>query len=481
MASPPVWSGYGGNAQHYALSKFFSQNIRRIAWSTPIDLNPQYSGNDLLIHYGSPAITNTNVVVYTIKTGTDSGFMFAGRRIWDSKLIWSSMSDYVLPAHGWTPSVSGVITPQGAFAMPMAGGGIALRAQPDMPSSSVSKTYFYGNAAHAADPADYDVAVKICTPITADSQGTIYFGFRVEGATPKGLHGGVARIDRFGNSTFVAASSLSGPLPVNHPVMNCAPALNPTGSVVYIALNDDNDHGYLAALNAKTLALVRSVPLIDPKSKTYALAIDDGTASPMVGSDGDVYFGVLEQPWYSNHDRGWLLHFDANLIPKGAPGAFGWDDTPSLVPSSAVPSYVGPSRYLLLTKYNNYAGIGGDGVNKVAILDPKNSMIDPISGSTVMSEVMTVSGVTPDQQFRSNFPNAVREWCINTAAIDPWNKCAYINSEDGVLYRWNLKTNTLDRSIRLTSGVGEAYTPTAIARDGTVFAINNATLFAVTN
>ena len=38
----------------------------------------------------------------------------------------------------------------------------------------------------------------------------------------------------------------------------------------------------------------------------------------------------------SNHVRGWLLHFDAGLQPRGAPGAFGWDDTASIVPASIV-------------------------------------------------------------------------------------------------------------------------------------------------
>ena len=76
---------------------------------------------------------------------------------------------------------------------------------------------------------------------------------------------------------------------------------------------------------------------------------------------------------HSNHDRGWLLHFNSSLTQtQDCPGAFGWDDTASVVPASMVPSYNGNSSYLLMTKYNNYAdpGLGGDGVNKIAILDP---------------------------------------------------------------------------------------------------------------
>ena len=40
-------------------------------------------------------------------------------------------------------------------------------------------------------------------------------------------------------------------------------------------------------------------------------------------------------------------------------------------------------------------------------------------------------------------------------------------------------TNTFTQRVQLTNGVGEAYTPTVIGADGTVYAINDATLFAV--
>ena len=74
----------------------------------------------------------------------------------------------------------------------------------------------------------------------------------------------------------------------------------------------------------------------------------------------------------------------------------------------------------------------------------------------------------------------VREWCINTAAVDPATGSVLVNSEDGILYRWNLATNTFTESIALqATGTAEAYTPTLIGPDGTVYAINKATLFAL--
>ncbi len=73
----------------------------------------------------------------------------------------------------------------------------------------------------------------------------------------------------------------------------------------------------------------------------------------------------------------------------------------------------------------------------------------------------------------------MREWCINTAVVDPFTRSVLVNSEDGRLYRWDVTTNTLAQAVTLSPGVGEAYTPTLIGPDGTVYAINAAVLSAV--
>jgi hypothetical protein len=188
---------------------------------------------------------------------------------------------------------------------------------------------------------------------------------------------------------------------------------------------------------------------------------------------------VLENPFPNHNDRGWLLHFNSDLTQTKIPGSFGWDDTASIVPASLVQSYKGKSSYLLMTKYNNYAGIGtGDGKNRIAILDPNATEKDPILPSTlVMNEVMTMLGSTTDPG--TGIPEAVKEWCINTAAVDPFTTSILANSEDGKLYRWNLTTNTLTQRFTLSTGIGEAYTPTVIGSDGTVYAINDAILDAI--
>lgn len=477
------WTGYARDPQHTALSVYASQPLESIAWQTPVDLAPQLSGDDLLIHYGSPLVTAENTVIVPVKTGANDGFRVEGISSATGEIKWTQSTDYTLPPHSWVPSYSPTLTPSGRLYFAGAGGTIYYIDSPDASgANTTSQLAFYGLANYSTDPATFNSAVFIDTPITSDSSGNIYFGFVVTGANPQNLKSGIARIDAAGNGTWIAAGDAAADPGITQVVMNAAPALSNDGTVLYVAVSNGNfGNGYLLALDSATLGRIGSgtqVRLKDPNGNVAFLA-DDGSASPTVGPDGDVYFGVLENPFPYNHARGWLLHFSADLSQSYAPGAFGWDDTAGIVPATMVPSYTGSSNYLLMTKYNNYAGAGGDGVNKLAIVDPHATMIDPISGETVMNEVLTIAGVTPDEDFDNIYPNAVREWCINTAVVDPQTGSVLANSEDGKLYRWDLTANTFTQSIRLTPGIGEAYTPTLIGVDGTVYAINNATLFAV--
>ncbi len=476
------WLGYGGDAQHTAIAKVAAQSLDRIRWQTPVDLAPQYSGNDLLIHYGSPLVTRANTVVIPVKVGATDGFEVEGRRGSDGTLLWTQTSDYVLPPHNWVPSF-GPVLGRSKLWVPGRGGTLSARTRVDRPARArVRQRVFYGAEAYAAAPAPYDAGVFINTPLVADRHGTIFFGFQVTDATPLALESGIARVTNGGRGRWVAAATAAGDTSITKVAHSSASALSVDQRILYVAVSDGTGSGaatgYLLALDARTLATLAAVRLKDPATGLDADVHDDATASPTVGPDGDVYFGVLESPFFSHHGRGWLLHFDRSLNPKGAIGAFGWDDTPSIVPAVMVPGYAGASSYLLMTKYNDYAVAGGTGVNRIAVLDPNASMTDPISGIAVMREILTVAGPTPDPEF-PGLPGAVREWCINTAAVDPITHAVLVNNEDGMLYRWDTTTGTLAQSITLTAGLGEAYTPTIVGPDGAVYAINDATLFAV--
>jgi hypothetical protein len=949
LSSSPIWSGFAGNAQHTGLAAVQSQPLDNIRWQTPIDLQPQFSGNDLLIHYGEPMVTAANTVLIPVKTNAIGGFRIEARSGADGTIKWIQNTDYILPNSSWTPSFDAVLTPTNRLYFAGAGGTVYFTDNPDSNNPTFTQVAFYGLSNYQANPGSFNATVFVDTPMTSDSHGNIFFGFRVQGIGPTvggvPIHSGIARIAASGSGIWTSATTaandpnigivphnaapalsndettlyvpvrsattsgygfllgwdpttlalkqngsggpmkvlLQDPRPVTQPILgatfaglasgssscngceppdtmvaagpsnvvemvnasmliasktgttisttslanlfplpsslppgtqrlfqsnpfvifddnisngvgnpsgrfivgaldifsnqvtdfldfavsndwdathgftthpfsnvsedffladyprvgynadavfisfnlfnatgafdhpeilaiqtstitsgaastytsfhhdlsnnlftvvpammhgaspggpeyfvsapssalsggasdihiltesnvlsntptdldndivvnpynNAIPVMQPNGSVFpasgkidarvlsaawrnnilvadqTIGFNSTTDHvrwyqlstastlsltqqGDVSAANGGstfypsidiaannnlgltymqssstefvsmyvtgrtptdptgtmevgvrafagtanyngTLAGAYSGTSVDPATGTSfwsanefvtsnsvaswstgianfslsplpifsnATIPDISTSSPMVGPDGDVYYGVFGSTY--DGSRGWMLHFNRDLTIEKTPGAFGWDDTASIVPASLVPSYQGTSTYLLMTKYNNYAGPASfelaDGVNKIAILDPNATETDPhpsSNGVSVMREIMTIAGPTPDANFRSSgFPNAVREWCINSAVVDPFtvgpngafHASVLANSEDGKLYRWDLLTDSFTQVVTLTPGIGEAYTPTFMGPDGTVYAINDATLFAV--
>jgi hypothetical protein len=483
--SGPAWLGFAGNAQHSALSAGPSQDLGQIAWRKRIDFNPPYQGDGSLpVHYGSPVITDQNTVVVPIKVGVAGIFRIEARSGGNGALIWSYDSDYLLPPFGWIPAYDLTLAAAAADGSAPArlyaagaGGKLLMRDAPDQSDGMFQTAVFYGAAAYAAATAKLDGTVRINTPITLDSQRNAFFGFQVTGANPFGLMSGIARVSASGAGSWITAREAAGDPAIEKVATSSAPALSADERTLYVAVNTGvpGQPAYLLALDSQTLAARAHASLVDPASGAPAIVSDDSTASPTIAPDGDVYLGVVES---AGHDgRGWMLHFDSTLATQKLPGSFGWDDTPSIVPAAMVASYGGSSPYLLMTKYNNYDGFGpsGDGANRIAILDPNAGQADSYSSVMVMQEVMTMLGPTPDPAV----PGGVKEWCINSAAVDPATRSVLVNSEDGILYRWDLSSNQLSQQLRLTNGLGEAYTPTAVGADGAVYAISNATLFVV--
>jgi hypothetical protein len=463
-----------------------------IHWCTPIDTVLEDTAGPLYIHYGTPIVTAANTVLVPQRITSGNTYRinaFSGGSGGNfgcsapNTPLYTLTTDYTPPPHDWIPSYGAALAAGTKYYYPGGGGTVYYRTSPDSAAGATGQLAFYGLANYAANAAAFTADVQISTPITADRAGNIYFGFYVAPGSNPGnlatpLQSGVARISIDGTGTWVSAVALAGgdaSVTITQVQMNCAPALSLAENVLYIGLSSGNTPGYLAAADAATLAPIVHVHLIDPNTHQNAIVMDDSSAAPTVGPDGDVYYGVLETVCCSNHDRGWLLHFNSTLATSKLPGAFGWDTTATIVTSSLIPSYHGSSAYLLLTKYNNYQGTGGTGQNYVAITDPNTSMSDPVTGVNVMNVVIEQIGPT------ANAPpaGAVREWCINSAAVDPATNSAIVNSEDGTNYRWNFVSNTLSQRVSLSPGVGEAYTPTVIGQDGTVYAINDGVLYAI--
>lgn len=483
----PQWAGLGRTATHRSQAPVPFQNMNTVLWSMPVDLNPQYSGGALLIHYGSPLITHNNYLVMGVKTGATDGWRVEVRNGIDGTPLYQMATDYSVPASDWTAVFGPGLSPDGRLYVPAAGGTILKKDDPESPFGPTTRISFYGLNQYNADKANFDNNVKICTPLTVDPNGNIWFGFRTYGGTADktkigapGLLSGVARIGANGFSMWRSVQSITGDANAAQVQFNCAPAVSADGTMVYVGIRRSVGGGFLVGLDSNTMALRAIRRLYDPTTGAEAIVTNQSSGAPMVGSDGDVYYGVLGNPHIQHNLRGWLLHFDRSLRTQKVSGSFGWDITPSIIPSSLIPAYRGNSPYLIVTKYNNYAGAGtGDGSNKVALLDPNSTEIDFISGTPVMRQVVSALGTTPDPGHTDQFPNAVTEWCINSAVVDYTTRTVAVNNEDGHVYKWDLLSGALINDVALAGPLGEAYTCTISGPTGIVYAINNGTLFAV--
>jgi hypothetical protein len=477
----PAWRGHANDPQHTAKAPAAGQPLTKVLWTLSIDHDPPLAphqppgGGSLLIHYASPMITAANTVLVPVKTTSKGNFEIDAVSGTNGKSIWTMKTNYVLPSNeDWIPALPAHLTAQNRLYVAGIGGTVLFRDSPDSKTGQTGQYVFYGMSTYEQNKKIYNADVVIDTPITADAKGDIFFGFVVLANNPAGLMSGIARIDANGNGSYVAAQVAAGDPEITEVAMNCAPAISADGSTVYIAVSN-GQYGYLLALDATTLKTKTNgkVALIDPETETSAVISDNSSAAPTIGPDGSVYYGVLDSNGEHNC-RGWLLAFSGDLSKENTPGSFGWDDTVSIVPTTAAGQKAEKNSYYVMSKYNDYNTCGGSGNNEIAILNPNATQKDEYSNVTVMKEVETK--LDPHSS-----PNGgVYEWCVNTAVVDVKNSAIVVNDEAGYAYRWDLTNNTL-QSLQLNAPIFEAYTSTLIGPDGTDYAINNATLYAMGN
>src|SRR5260370_540002 len=88
--------------------------------------------------------------------------------------------------------------PPSPLVIPAAGGRWLVRNLPDSPGGTTSRLAFYDIANYNANPAAFNSAIQICTPISSDRLGNLFFGFVSTGAAlpgyPSGIPSGLARI-----------------------------------------------------------------------------------------------------------------------------------------------------------------------------------------------------------------------------------------------------------------------------------------------
>lgn len=249
---------FGGNPQHTSLFSTPAQSLNRIKWTVDIDLN----NSGQFAHYGSPLITAANTVIMPVKTAAN-GFQVVALDGLSGSTKYTLVTDYVLPSAGWIPVYQAVITagPNGPrLYYPGVGGTLwhIDNADSDTPGAPVREVFYTSLAAYQAAPAGYNNTIYINTPITAAADGSIYFGFRTQGTAPAPLNAtqsGFARIDSFGNGSYVLAGVAANDGSIGRDSHNSAPALSADETTLYVVVKPPaSDYGgYLLGLNAANL------------------------------------------------------------------------------------------------------------------------------------------------------------------------------------------------------------------------------------
>jgi hypothetical protein len=403
QSSSAEWAMVGHDAQHTSISPVPGQCMGATRMSFSLD----ESNSTILQHYASPLVTSQSTVIVGVRT--DSTGLHSVRAVSaDGTFLWSISSGYQLPPieSAWAMFYQPVLVgPPGAsqrIYFAASAGAVGWRDNLDQ-VAPISSGWISTEAPFR------NTSTFVNSALVTDGKG-VFFTTR---NTISGAQSHLVRVDiATGFVLSVEAQALAGTFS-SFPNM-VAPAFSLTKDLMYLTVTDDFRHVVLVALNPDTLAVMYSRAPNDPRTlSSLCLATDDSSASPVVGPDGDVYYGMIgaQLPGDSLPRLvGWLLHYTRRLeASAGFYGGFGWDDTPTIVAPSAVKNYNGTSSYLLFMKQNSYTDIGGNGAHRLVILDPFDFEADSV-GTAVPVMKVVLSILSPTLAPTNSFPNARTEW-----------------------------------------------------------------------
>src|SRR5262249_54474689 len=161
---------------------------------------------------GVPLITPSNTVIAPVRAA--AGFQISAYEGATGRLKYTLTNDYLLPTlptNSWIPVYQPVIAnPPSGPRLYYAGAGGTIyyitNLDSDTPGPPVHECFYTNLAGYNLNATSYNNTIFINTPMTADSNGTIFFGFRVQQTAPAPLNttqSGFARIDPEGSSIYV--------------------------------------------------------------------------------------------------------------------------------------------------------------------------------------------------------------------------------------------------------------------------------------
>ncbi len=188
-------------AAHTANYPVAAQRLSSTHWSTWNDLIT--TGGSA--HYGQPLVTASNTVIVPIRVNNNT-FRIGAFDGPTGRLKYTMTNDFVQISYsGWTATYQPVLaSPGGTLTLcyPGPGGTVYYVQNPDSdtPAAPVQVCFYTNMTGYASNAAAYKAAIYIDTPLTPDTNGNIFFGFRVSGTAPAPISStssGFARLDKF--------------------------------------------------------------------------------------------------------------------------------------------------------------------------------------------------------------------------------------------------------------------------------------------
>ena len=557
------WLQWGQNPQHSGLIGTVGQDPNRklanIAYDPFVAQEQAENGGDLLAHYQAPLTDGEDVFMefiggtynscnppgsYTpFPCGNDNWF----NQVWSEKRLhwqggqlvekWSFASDWKPEPDaggelgGWQPVFHAALTDDAVW-VPGAGGTVFKL---NRGAGHVMARY---NPFGAIDPNTF-----VSSPITADSQGNIYYNVLKLNITnspntndpwsfgPNFDGNGAADIP---DAWLIKISSDGQIHKVSYKSLTFTPAAPATCN---------------ATFNTSTLPWPPS-PTATPRTVPCLSQRPGVNITPAIAPDGTIYsVTVAHNPFASRY--AYVVAFNPDLSLKwtasmrdrihdgcgvlltiGSPGgcragqpANGVDPATNEPPagrvfdqssSSPVVTPDGGVIYGAFSRYNyarghmfrfdgngNFAAAYDFGWDSTPAIYPHNGTYsivikdnhydvgsycdDPTICPTAPKGPFYISQVDPNMAIEWQFKNTTTdsthnngfEWCINAPAIDSLGD-VFANSEDGHLYVIRQGGTQLG-NIFLNQALGAAYTPLSLGPDGRIYTENDGILFAVGN
>lgn len=441
------WLQFGHDERHSGFQPDVAgQRLDRIISSRQFDTASIATGT-LGIHYDVPKADATGVYIPN-RDGSIPNIVYSVQKLDRSgNVLWTYQSDYNRIVGGWEAAFSFALGNGNLYVAGLYGVMHVISPDDGSPRGDIVSYPI-------PDPPPPGLAggVAVSGPPAIDAAGKLYYVVRstFSGSPPVRSHLAVANPDGtiFGTVNFADLTGQAN----ERPGLNCGPAVAPDGTI-YVGTHVGGLNRLLAINPDLTLKWIGDMAS-DPDH--VGLIIDQSTSTPVVGPDGQVFYGG----WNSNElSDGYLYRFSPGGQYLGY-YPFGWDTTPGIYPDPDGD----PTHYHLIQKLNKYVSRRYFLVS----INPNQMGTDPDPDPLLHG-----------QEWSWELPTPGRELCVNAVVIDS-SGASYFLGEDGIFYRVEFGGVNYT-GIMLGAPRDAAYTPAAMASDGTIYALSDRSFYIVGN